>query len=165
MERKSVEAVFRALNELEVRYLVVGGLAVLAHGAARLTQDIDLVVALEPENATRALQALAQLGYQPLVPVPLGDFARPEIRQTWIEEKGAEVFQLMSEEHKTARVDLFLEEPFDFDAAWGRAYWAEVANDLRVPFVGIDDLIAMKESAARPQDLLDVENLRKLRGG
>lgn len=164
MERKSVETVFRALNEFEVRYLVVGGLAVLAHGAARLTQDIDLVVALEPENATRALRALAQLGYRPLVPVSLEDFARPERRRTWIEEKGAEVFQLVSELHKTARVDLFLEEPFDFDAAWDRAYWAEVANSLRVPFVGLDDLIAMKESAARPQDLLDVENLRKLRG-
>lgn len=163
MERKSVETVFHALNEFEVRYLVVGGLAVLAHGAARLTQDIDLVVALEPENATRALRALAQLGYQPLVPVPLEDFARPEHRQTWIEEKGAEVFQLVSEEHKTARVDVFLEEPFDFDAGWGRAYWAEVADGLRVPFVGLEDLILMKETAGRPQDLLDVENLRRLK--
>lgn len=163
VERKSLETVFLALNEVEVRYLVVGGLAVLAHGATRLTQDIDLVVALDPDNTTRALRALSRLGYRPLVPVPLEDFAHPERRQSWIEEKGADVFQLVSEAHKTAGVDLFLEEPFDFDAAWGRAYWAEVADGLRVPFVGVDDLIAMKESAARPQDLLDVQNLRRLR--
>ncbi|MGH9380634.1 MAG: nucleotidyl transferase AbiEii/AbiGii toxin family protein [Thermoanaerobaculia bacterium] len=164
MERKSIETVFRALNELEVRYLVAGGLAVLAHGAARLTQDIDLIVALEPDNAARALQALSRLDYRPLVPVALEDFARPELRQTWIEEKGAKVFQLVSEAHKTARVDLFLEEPFDFDATWSRAYWAEVAPGLRVSFVGLDDLIAMKEAAGRPQDLLDVTNLLRLQG-
>lgn len=162
MERNSIETVFRALNELEVRYLVAGGLAVLAHGVTRLTQDIDLVVALDPDNTARALQALSRLEYRPLVPVTLDDFARPELRQTWIDEKDAKVFQLVSEAHRTARVDLFLEEPFDFEAAWGRAYWAEVAPGLRVPFVGLDDLIAMKEAAGRPQDLLDATSLRQL---
>lgn len=62
-------------------------------------------------------------------------------------------------------MDLFLEEPFDFDAAWRRAYRAEIAPGLRVPFLGLDDLIGMKETSGRPQDLLDVENLRRLRGG
>lgn len=162
VERKSIETVFRTLNELEVRYLIAGGLAVLAHGATRLTQDLDLIVALDSDNTARALRALSRLDYRPLVPVALEDFARPELRRVWVEEKNAKVFQLVSEAHRTARVDLFLEEPFDFDVAWSRAHWAEVAPGLRVPFLGLDDLIAMKEAAGRPQDLLDVSNLRRL---
>lgn len=41
--------VFEALNDMQVRYVVVGGLATVLHGYARLTADIDLMVDLEPE--------------------------------------------------------------------------------------------------------------------
>jgi len=44
MEVRSVEAIVRALNTAEVEYLIVGGLAVNAHGFVRLTRDVDLVL-------------------------------------------------------------------------------------------------------------------------
>ena len=44
MEVRSVEAILRALNAAEVEYLIVGGLAVNAHGFVRLTRDVDLVL-------------------------------------------------------------------------------------------------------------------------
>ena len=59
MERRSVESLVRALNEAGVRYLIVGGLAVVAHGHARFTGDVDLVVDLEADNARRASQSPA----------------------------------------------------------------------------------------------------------
>lgn len=49
--------IFRALNEAEVRYVIVGGLATVLHGHTRLTLDIDLVVDLEPSEAKKAIQA------------------------------------------------------------------------------------------------------------
>ena len=61
MEVRSIEAIVRALNEAEVQYLIVGGLAVNAHGYVRLTRDIDIVLALESENALRGLRALTKL--------------------------------------------------------------------------------------------------------
>ena len=52
MERRSVEAIVEGLNRAQVRYLIVGGLAVVAHGFVRFTADIDLV--LDPDPAATA---------------------------------------------------------------------------------------------------------------
>ena len=65
MEKHSVEAIVGALNAANVRYLVAGGLAVVAHGFVRFTADIDLIVDLEPANVTRAIAALDGLDYRP----------------------------------------------------------------------------------------------------
>lgn len=155
-------AVFKALNDARVRYVVVGGLAVLAHGVLRATNDIDIVLDLEPENVGRATQALSELGFQPLIPVPLADLGRRERRRSWIEEKGAKVFHLFSDRHRTARVHIFLEEPFDLDEILEGALLEEVAPGVPVAFVGLSELISMKLEAGRPQDLVDVEKLRLL---
>jgi hypothetical protein len=64
MEVRSVEAIFSALNAVDVKYLVVGGLAVNAYGYERLTRDVDLVIGLEPENIIRGLRALLGFGYR-----------------------------------------------------------------------------------------------------
>lgn len=162
MDTGSVTAVFRALNDAGVRYVVVGGLAVLAHGILRATNDIDIVLDLEEDNVARATEALSALGFQPLIPVPLAELGRPERRREWIEEKGARVFHLFSDRHHTARIDLFLEEPFDLDQVLERALHEEVAPGVVVPFIGLDDLIRMKVEAGRPQDLVDAEKLRSL---
>ena len=164
METGSVAAVFRALNEAGVRYVVVGGLAVLAHGILRTTNDIDIVLDLGEENVARATEALSALGFQPLVPVPLSDLRRADRRRAWIEEKGAKVFHLFSDRHRTARVDIFLQEPFDLGEVLERALREEVAPGVVVPFLGLDDLVAMKIEAGRPQDLVDAERLRLLGG-
>jgi hypothetical protein len=162
METRSVENVFRALQDAAVRYLVAGGLAVVAHGYVRMTVDIDLIVDLSPDNARRMLDALGSLGYRPLIPVAMESFADAEIRRTWVVEKDARVFQLYSDQHPTARVDVFIEEPLDFDAALEHAKWEPIAPDLEVPFVSLEDLIALKEAASRPRDLIDVAKLRAL---
>ena len=55
MKLADVEAILRALNDADVRYLIVGGLAVVAHGYVRYTADVDLVLDLERDNALRAM--------------------------------------------------------------------------------------------------------------
>jgi hypothetical protein len=94
MKSDSVRAILRALHAAQSRFLIVGGLAVVAHGYLRFTADIDLVIALDPGNARRSLNALASLGYYPRMPVPMADFANATTRETWIREKGMVVFQL-----------------------------------------------------------------------
>ncbi|HEY8961886.1 MAG TPA: hypothetical protein VIM57_06740 [Luteolibacter sp.] len=80
MELRSVELIARTLNGEDIRYLVVGGLAVNAHGYERFTQDLDLVIGLEPGNVTRALRALMRIGYNPAIPISPEDFADPANR-------------------------------------------------------------------------------------
>ncbi len=74
MEKQSIETILAALNQENIRYLIVGGLAVVAHGYVRFTADLDLIVDLEEQNIRRALTCLGGLGYRPRAPVPLDDF-------------------------------------------------------------------------------------------
>ena len=92
MTKRSVEVIVGALNASGVRYLVAGGLAVVAHGYVRFTADVDVIFDLAPENVTRAIDALERLGYQPRAPVPFRDFADPQKREGWVREKGLTVF-------------------------------------------------------------------------
>src|SRR5688572_3753849 len=71
----SVETIVQTLNDAGVRYLVVGGLAVVAHGFVRFTADVDLVLDLAADNLNKAVAALSSLGYRPRAPVPLHEFA------------------------------------------------------------------------------------------
>jgi len=162
MKLAAFEAIAGALNRESVRYLVAGGLAVNAHGYLRLTQDVDLVVQLDPANIRAAFAALAGLGYRPLVPVTGEQFADPARREQWIRDKGMQVLNLQSERYRTATVDIFVTEPFDFDAEYGRALQAELAPGLLVRFVSIPGLIAMKKLADRPRDRDDIEHLQMI---
>jgi hypothetical protein len=159
MEFSHLEQIFGALQGAEVRYLLVGGMAVIAHGYVRTTKDIDLVIALEPDNLRRALQALTEIGYRPKVPVAATDFADPETRRRWVDEKGMLVFQLISERFRYEPLDIFVTEPFDFEAEYAKAVWKEVNADVRVPVIGVTQLLAMKRAAARPQDFADIAEL------
>ena len=163
MKLASLEAIVAALEDADVRYLIVGGLAVAAHGHGRVTFDIDLVVQLQPENVGRAMAALESQGYRPTVPVPAQQFANAELRQSWIRDKGMVVFQMHSDRHPESRIDLFVREPFDFDTEYERALVGEILPGLQTRFVCLDTLIEMKEVAGRDKDMEDIRQLRLLK--
>lgn len=160
MQKQSVETIVRALNDADIRYLIVGGLAVVAHGYVRFTADLDLIMDLETGNLQRAMTVFAGLGYTPRAPVRLEDFADSQTRRRWITEKGMKVFSLVSSQHRATEIDLFAEVPFDFDAAYGSACRFEVSPGVEATFVDLERLISLKNQAARPQDLVDIEELK-----
>jgi hypothetical protein len=160
MRLRSIEAVVIALNEADVRYLVAGGLAVNAHGYARLTADIDLVVALDADNVIRAFAALETIGYRPTVGVSAPQFADAELRQRWIDEKGMKVLSFFSDAHAETPVDIFVYEPFDFDREAAASLKEELRPGLDVQFVSIPALIEMKQAANRTKDIDDIQHLR-----
>ncbi|WP_348675907.1 hypothetical protein [uncultured Abyssibacter sp.] len=162
MRLNSVEMVLTALENANVRYLVVGGLAVNAHGYARYTKDIDLVIQLDQHNVLRAFHALEPLGYQPLLPVKPEQFADADTRACWVRDRNMQVFQLWSDAHRETPIDVFVTEPFDFDAEYDRASRRRFGETLDIPIVSRDTLIRMKRAAGRVQDLADIDNLRLL---
>ena len=158
-----VEWVLTALEEANVRYLVVGGVAVVLHGYLRTTIDLDLVLHLDRDNLERALKAFEALGFAPQAPVPLSSFANPQNREAWFREKNMTVFSLWQPDHQGFAVDLFVQEPFDFEAVYRRA--------LRVPLQGVNatvisrqDLLDMKRATGRAQDLEDIGALSESPG-
>lgn len=83
MERRSIEAIVSALNKSRTRYLVVGGLAVVAHGFVRFTADLDLVLEADPDRLHAGVEALSKLGYKPRAPVVFSEFEDPAKRAAW----------------------------------------------------------------------------------
>jgi hypothetical protein len=156
-----IEQVLGALNGAGVRYLVVGGVAVVLHGHLRTTADLDLVVSLEPANARRAIEAVTALGYRPRAPVPAERFADPAERASWIADKGLTVFSLWSDRTPGLEVDLFVREPFDFEAAWARRVTVSL-DTTTATVASLEDLLGLKRAANRPQDLADIEALEAI---
>src|SRR5206468_12465068 len=115
MKVDDIRTIFRALNDADVHYLIVGGLAVVAHGYVRFTQDIDLVIQLERENVLRAMNALTAIGYRPLIPVDAEQFADETLRQQWRDDNGMIVFQMLIAERESTSIDIYVTESFDFD--------------------------------------------------
>lgn len=164
MKVGSVEAVVRALNEAQVPFIVVGGLAVNAHGYGRATQHVDLVVRLEPGVIARLFASLERLGYRPRVPVTAASFADPAQRARWIADKGMTVLNFHSDMHRETPLDVFVREPFDFPEEHERALIEEIAPDVRLRIVRLETLLRMKRDVGRPQDLADVSELELLNG-
>lgn len=164
MKVASLEAVVRALNDHGVPFIVVGGIAVNAHGYGRMTQDADLVVKLTPEYARSMFAALSSLGYRPRVPVTADGLGDPAQRANWIANKGMTVLNFHSDAHRDTPVDVFVTEPFDFDAEYRRAVVEELRPGVPVRIVCLATLLRLKRAAGRAQDLADVAELKLLHG-
>ena len=165
MEKNSIESIVRALNGHQVKYLIAGGLAVVAHGYVRFTADIDLLLAMDTPNLTNAVAALTTLNYLPRAPVLLEQFLDPVLRRQWIDQKGLIVFSLYSPNHPATEIDLFVDPPLIIPDAYSRAVRLEVAPGIAATFCSLDDLIDLKSKAGRPRDLDDIAQLQKLKRG
>jgi hypothetical protein len=116
---------------------------------------------LEPGNLERALTVFEDLGFQPRAPVPLRPFADPQIRETWRREKNMTVFSLWHPDRTGFALDLFVQEPFDFDAVYRRALRVPL-EEVQATVISREDLVAMKRAAGRTRDIEDVEALLHL---
>ncbi len=140
------EPIFEALEKSGVRYVVVGGVAVVLHGYARLTADLDLVVDWSSPNAAAAISALAALGLKPRAPVDPMGLVDSKTRSSWAEEKGMMVFSFVDSNIPLFAVELFLEPPLPFEELWSRSRVTDIGA-VKVRIAGIPDLISLKTRA------------------
>ena len=164
MKKASFDAIVRALNEAQVPFVIVGGIAVIHHGYGRVTQDVDMVIRLEKKIIGRAFSALERIGYQPAVPVTAVEFADPVRREKWQREKNMRVLRFWSDQHRETTLVVFVAEPFDFEREFASADVRESAPGLPVRIVSLATLLEMKRLAARPQDLADIDEINLLQG-
>jgi hypothetical protein len=104
-----------------------------------LTVDVDLVIRLDRENASKTVDALTALGYAPRAPVDPKQFADPKIRASWIAQKGLTVFSFFNKSQPYFEVDLFVDYPMDFDELMKRSV-VKALGPLPVRIAGIQDL-------------------------
>ena len=154
--------IFSEFDREQVRYLVVGGVAVNLHGYVRLTVDLDVMVDLSEKNLLKILKIMERLDYTPRVPVNPSDLVSEEKRNAWIREKGAIVFTYVHLRKASRQLDFFLANPIDFENAYGRKQLKEVFG-IRIPVASIADIIALKTVSARPRDNEDVEHQKRIK--
>ncbi len=154
-------SVLDELRNKNIRYVLVGGLAVLLHGIDRLTAVIDLVVDLAPEQASRAVDALLGLGYRTQAPVDARQFADEAVRERWRKDSGMRVLSFWDPQHRRPTVDLFADYPMEFELLFRDSLLLPLAmTSVRV--ASIAHLIAIKRAAGRPKDLDDAARLAEL---
>jgi hypothetical protein len=130
----------------DVRFLVVGGYALAAHGYPRATDDFDAWVWANSENAEKIIEGLTEFGFGKLN-LSADDFTTLD-----------RVVQLG---YPPYRIDIITSiSGVEFDTAWANRLVVDV-DGLQVPFIGRDDLLANKRATGRPKDLLDVEYLTR----
>lgn len=137
---------FAALNAADAEYLVVGALALAAHGHVRATKDLDVWVRPTPENAERVHRALVSFG-APLQDLTVADLASPDL-----------IFQIGV---PPVRVDIITSiDGVEFDEAWTEKVVSEYAAET-VQVLSRRHLIQNKKASGRLQDLADVEALEQ----
>lgn len=153
---------FSALARHEVDYLLIGGLAVSLHGVERATMDVDITVAMNPDNLAALIEAARELKLSPVLPVSLESLHDLELLRQWRAERHLEAFALRTPDLAGVTVDVLLFPPIEFAVMAPRADVFKVAGtNIRV--VSIDDLIALKQAVGRPIDLADVEHLQRIK--
>lgn len=129
-----------------IRYLIVGGYAVMKYSEPRFTKDIDVLIATDQENANSVYAALKEFG-APLVNLTPVDFTHKDY------------FYQMG--RPPLRVDIMMSIPgIGFEEAWENREVFEL-DDLKIPFISRSDLIRSKEASGRPQDKIDIDKLKE----
>ena len=130
----------------DVRFLVIGGYALAAHGYPRATDDFDAWVWANSENAEKIVECLAEFGFGSLN-LTTDDFTTLD-----------RVVQLG---YPPYRIDIITSiSGVEFENAWANR-WVIDVDGMQVPFIGRDDLLTNKRATGRPKDLLDVEYLTR----
>jgi hypothetical protein len=128
----------------EVRFLIVGGYALAVHGHPRATGDLDVWIECSEANAARAYEALRAFG------APLQDLTVEDLTTS------GTVYQIGL---PPVRIDILTRiTGVEFDAAW-RVRLDTPIDDLVVPVIGREALLANKRALGRTRDLADVELL------
>ena len=154
--------ILEGLYKSKVRYLIAGGLAVNLYGVPRVTQDIDIVIAMDRENVLKITSLLKELGYVPRLPVSPDDLANPDKVKDWIENKNLKAFSFYHKNENYKVIDIVLVHPLDFEKSF-KNRTVKRAKDIDIYLASIDDVVKMKEFSGRSQDFSDIEMLNKVR--
>lgn len=153
--------ILEKLQEKNLKYLVVGGIAINLHGYSRVTNDLDLLVLMDEENIRKIVEAIKELGYKPRMPIDINDFISSKNRTDWIENKNMKVFSVYNPENELEVIDILLVYKLDFREAYKNRESYQI-DKIEIPTISIQDLIKLKEEAGREIDKLDINVLKRI---
>jgi predicted nucleotidyltransferase len=136
----------KLFEEHDVSYLIIGGYAVAKYSEPRFTKDIDILISIDSVNAKKVYEALKEFG-APLENLSPDDFSK----EGYFYQMGRDPL----------RIDIMMSIPgVEFGGAWAKRETVDL-DGINVNFISLADLIKAKEAGGRPQDMIDLENLKR----
>ena len=147
-ENPHFRELLQILNDFEVRYLIVGGYAVMKYTEPRYTKDLDVWVENSADNALHVFGALKRFG----APLETDDITPETFTRNEI------TYQIGV---APIRVDILTQiTGVDFSAAWEGRVMGTIFG-IPVPFISLDDLIANMRATGRSSDLDQLKHISK----
>lgn len=138
--------------------MLIGGMAVIAHGYVRATKDVDIVYDLALDNCARLARALEELRAEITVADTLPPGGR--ISPDWLATGGQFVFAT-----EYGQLDALSRMSIgEYDDLRAAAATTTLNDGAEVAVLSYEDLIRSKRAAGRDSDLLDIEELSRSRG-
>lgn len=142
-----------AFTAAKVKFALVGGYALALHGVVRATMDVDFVLRLTQDDFELAEKTLNKLGLQSRIPVRAQDIIK--MRKEYIEQRNLIAWSFVDYKNPSRQVDILITKDvgsMDIEriSVGGR----------KIPVASLRELLKMKEEAGRPQDLIDIENIK-----
>lgn len=140
--------ILRDLNEAQVRYVLIGGIALIRHGVVRATRDVDAVFDPDPENVQR-IGALAKQW----------EATRPD--GSTLPDDAISAERSIHLATSSGELDLVSEKVvgLSFQGLMERADVKRV-DGVEAPICSLSDLVTMKRAAGRERDLADLADLK-----
>ena len=156
------EEIFSALIDADVDFIVGGGVACVLHGVERVTMGVDLAVATKPENFSRFLGVMEDLGLKPRVPVDPRSLLDDRGLDNIIKEKHALVFSFVDPDLPTRQVNVFLRSDLNHEALSPHVETVEFRGKV-LKLVSKRKLLDIKLAISPPRtkDQIEIEFLQK----
>ena len=144
-----------ALRKAKIRYAIVGGYAVALHGAVRGTIDVDIVINWSLSNLQKIERALKEMGLVSLLPINSENLFK--FRDEYIQNRHLIAWNFYDPSNPANQIDIIIN--YDLTGAKVKTIQTKLGP---IKILSLDDLINMKNKTGRPQDLADIEALKKL---
>lgn len=134
----------KLLSEHEVRYLLIGGYAVSYHGYPRATEDLNIWVAVHPDNARKLVGVLKHFGFEDPALTPELFLQKPKIIRMGFPPMRLEITTSIS--------------GVEFDECY-RTRIVDTLDGVEVSLIDLEHLKKNKKASGRAKDIADLENL------
>jgi hypothetical protein len=147
-----------ALSKAEIKYAIVGGYALALHGLVRATMDVDLVLSLKQDDYERTEKALQSIGMQSRLPIRAQDIIK--MREEYIKNRNLIAWSFVDYKNPSRQVDILITKDLrKMDIV------KMSVGGRKIPVATLDELLDMKTESGRPQDLIDIENIKEKLNG
>jgi hypothetical protein len=143
-----------SFEKSKLKYAVVGGYALALHGIVRATMDVDFVLSLKLSDFELAEKALGKIGLQSRLPVRAQDIIK--MRKEYIENRNLMAWSFVDYKNLSRQVDILITKDLkDLNVE------KISVGGQKISVASLEDLLEMKTEAGRPQDLIDIKNIKE----